>query len=101
MQNLFFSMVHCKPNLEVFIKRLVTTEPTKDWCYIHNFSENFETSEMQKTLYSKISIECLKGTVSSVNKLLEFQLTWTSDRQIIFEIGFVCVKIPAFPRSDA
>ena len=30
MLNLFFSIVHCKPNSDDFIRRFVTTEPTKD-----------------------------------------------------------------------
>ena len=72
-----------------------------DWCYIHNFSENFETYKMQVTLYLKMLTESLKETVTLVKKPSELQLTWTSDRQMIFEIGYVCVKIPAFPRSDA
>ena len=35
--------------------------------------------------------------ISEETKPSEFQLTWTSDRQMIFKIGSASEKIPAFP----
>ena len=56
MQNLFFSMVHCKPNLEVFIKRLATTEPTKDWVLYSQFLGKFRNlRDAENTLFENIN----------------------------------------------
>ena len=63
MLNLFFSIVHCKPNLEIFIERFVTTEPMK---VVNNFFRRFHS----KTFTSK-GIEILKGDISKVMVLLE------------------------------
>ena len=64
--NLFFSIVHCKPNLNIFIKRFVTTEPTKD---VNSFIQLSLRASQQK--YTSEGIEKLKCDVGKVMVLLE------------------------------
>ena len=61
MLNLFFSIVHSKPNLDVFIKRFVTTEPTKDLSSFFDVLQEFHskkfTSEgIEKLVVSKVMV---------------------------------------------
>ena len=62
--NLFFSIVHSKPNLDVFIKRFVTTEPTKD---LNSFFRRSSRASQQK--FTSEGIE--KLVVSKVMVLIE------------------------------
>ena len=66
MLNLFFSIAHCKPNLNIFIKRFVTTEPTKD---VNSFIQLSLRASQQK--YTSEGIEKLKCDVGKVMVLLE------------------------------
>ena len=59
MLNLFYSIVHCKPILDVFIKRFVTTEPTKD---VNNFFDVLQELHSKKFTSEGI----YKGDVSKV-----------------------------------
>ena len=64
--SLFFSIVHCKPYLDIFIKRFVTTEPTKD---VNSFIQLSSRASQQK--YTSEGIEKVKGDVDKVMVLLE------------------------------
>ena len=64
MLNLFYSIVHCKPNLDVFIKRFVTTEPTKD---VNSFFDVLQ--ELHSKKFTSEGID--KGDVTKVMVLLE------------------------------
>ena len=66
MLNLFYSIVHCKPNLDVFIKRFGTTEPTKD---VNSFFDVLQ--ELHSKKFTSEGIDKLKGDVSKVIVLLE------------------------------
>ena len=64
MLNLFYSIVHCKPNLDVFIKRFGTTEPTKD---VNSFFDVLQ--ELHSKKFTSEGID--KGDVTKVMVLLE------------------------------
>ena len=74
-----------------------------DWVLYSQFLGKFrKLQDADKSLSENINrVFQRDGIISEETKPSEFQLTWTSDRQMIFKIGSVCVKIPAFPRSDA